>query len=184
MHRHVRGFQVVMTAALIAGASQAWAQTSKSASVVKEFVDLAGGEMKYVAARMPDSNDEFVAALHIPGVQVIVVVSKYEQPSLLNEMLQKRDYQGVYTDLNSASYAIAASRVFIEDLKEDGLAPKRADDNSPFDSYEAGGKRVAFDGDYKRQKLSEKEYQDTFAAADEKYAKALTTLVAQLKKSS
>jgi hypothetical protein len=184
MRRHARGFTLVLAAAVLASAAAVWAQAPKSVPVVKEFVALAGAEMRYVAAKIPDAQDEYVAALHIPGVQLIVVWSRYEQPTLLDDMLRKRDHQGVYTDLNSASYAIAASRAFSEDLREDGLFPKRTEDDGPFDSYEGGGKRIAFDGDWKKQKLSEKEYQDAFTAADERYTKAVSVLLTELKKGS
>ena len=46
------------------------------------------------------------------------------------------------------------------------------------------GKRTAFDGDWKKQQLSEQEYMKTFSAADERYAQMLTALLAQLKKGS
>jgi len=38
---------------------------------------------------------------------------------ILNGKLEKKDYQEIYIDLNSAS--VAATRVFIEDLGADGL---------------------------------------------------------------
>ena len=70
---------------------------------------------RYVAAKVPDKPNEFVGALHIPGVQLLIIWAQYQQPSLLMDMIGKRNYQGVYTDLNSASYTIAASRVLLED---------------------------------------------------------------------
>jgi hypothetical protein len=167
---------------MTAGAPGVLAQESTSAPLVKSFVQLAGGEMRYVAVKVPDANDEYVAALHIPGVQLLVIWARYEHPSFLNEMLAKQDYQGVYTDLNSASYTIAASRIFFEDLRADGLFPKRQDENSAFDMYEAGGKRVMFDGDWKKQKMAEKDYQQTYDAANQKFATAVTLLTAELKK--
>ena len=57
-------------------------------------------------------------------------------------------------------------------------------DNEAFDSYDAGGKRISFDGDWKKQQLSEDDYMKAFAAADERYSQILATLVAQAKKSS
>jgi len=53
-----------------------------------------------------------------------------------------------------------------------------------FDTYEAAGKTQAFDGDWKKQKISEQDYQRAFAAADERYSQILTALLAQLKKTS
>jgi hypothetical protein len=182
MHPHAHLVLRVAALALV-GVPAVLAQTSKSAPLLKAFVDAAGGEMRYVAAKLPATDDEYVAALHIPGVQLLVVAARYEQPTLLDQMLSKRDYQGVYTDLNSASYAIAASRVFIEDLRADGLLPDR-DDDAPFDVYEMAGKRYHFDGDFRKQKLSEKEYQEAFAAADTKYVQAIQVLTAELKKGS
>ena len=64
-----------------------------------------------------------------------------------------------------------------------GIRAKR-EDNQAFDSYEVGGKPTAFDGDYKRQKLSEQDYLKAAASADERYAQMLTALLAQLKKQS
>jgi hypothetical protein len=176
------GLTPALAVLLTAGASTALAQESKSAPVVKSFVQLAGGEMRYVAAKVPNTEDEYVAALHIPGVQLLAIWGRYEQPVFLNEMLKKGDFQGVYTDLNSASYTVAASRVFFEDLRADGLFSRRQDENAAFDMYEVGGKRVMFDGDWRKQKLSEKEYQDAFDAADAKYTTAVTLLTEALKK--
>jgi hypothetical protein len=175
---------VAVSVLLGAGATTAFAQESKSAPIVKEFVQLAGGEMRYVAAKVPDKPDEFVGALHIPGIQLLVVWARYEQPKLLADMLAKRDYQGIYTDLNSASYTVAESKVFFEDLRADGFYPKRQDENSAFDMYDTGGKRLMFDGDWKKQKLSEKEYLDTFASAEDRYTKAVQYLVGELKRGS
>jgi hypothetical protein len=185
MHRQVLcnwALAPVLAVTVTAGATVADAQESKSATPVKEFVQLAGPDMRYVAAKLPDKPDEYVAALHIPGVQLLVITARYEQPSFLNEMLAKGDHQGVYTDLNSASYTVAATRVFFEDLRADGLHPRREDENAAFDMYEKSGKRVMFDGDFRKQKMEEQAYLDAFTAADQAYARAVTLLNAVLKK--
>ena len=44
------------------------------------------------------------------------------------------------------------------------------------------GKRVMFDSDWKKQKISEEEYMKTFADADERYAAMLTALLAQTRR--
>jgi hypothetical protein len=168
----------------VVGVAPAHAQESKSAPVVKEFVAAAGSEMRYVAAKVPGSADEYVAALHIPGVQLLVIQARYTEPSLLDAMLSEQNYQGVYSDLNSASYAIAESRVFFEDLRADGIYAKRQDENSAFDIFERAGKRLLFDGDWRKQQLSEQDYQQTYSSADDGYAKAVVLLTAALKKSS
>ena len=59
-----------------------------------------------------------------------------------------------------------------------------AREGEPFDGYDVGGKRISFDGDWKKQQLSEDDYMKAFAAADEKYSEMLTALIAQAKKTS
>jgi hypothetical protein len=71
--------------------------------------------------------------------------------------------------------------MFVEDLGANGLRAKR-EDGQPQDSVDAGGRQTTFDGDWRRQKMSQDEYMKAFAAADESYARMLTALVEQLKK--
>jgi hypothetical protein len=123
----------------------------------------------------------FVAALYFSGTQLLVVSARYSAPSLLVEKMGNKNYRDVYIDLNSAS--VPDSKVFIEDLGADGLKPKR-EDNTPYDSYEAAGKRTTFDGDWKKQKLSEDDYMKIFNTADERYAQTLKALLAEVKKTT
>jgi hypothetical protein len=41
-----------------------------------------------------------------------------------------------------------------------------------------------FDGDWKKQKVSEQDYMKTFSTADDRYAQILAALLAQVKKTS
>jgi hypothetical protein len=158
------------------------AQESKSASLAKQLAAaLDAGKLDSIAAKDPAAPDVFVAALYFPGVQLLVVSGKYTVPELLNERVSKKEYRDVYLDLNGAS--VADSKVFIEDPGADGLKPKR-EDNTAFDQCEVGGKRTMFDGDWKKQKMSEQEYLKAFSAADDRYAQILAALLAQIKKTS
>lgn len=158
------------------------AQESRSASLAKQLALLLDqGKLDAVAAKDPSAPDRYVAALYFQGSQLLVVSAKYSVPVLLNEKLGKKSYRDVYIDLNSAS--APDSRLFVEDLQADGLMPGR-EENQPFDTYENGKTRVAFDSDWKGQKISEDDYKKSFAAADEAYAKMLTALIAELKKAS
>jgi hypothetical protein len=98
---------------------------------------------------------------------------------LLEQKIAKKEYRDVYIDLNSA--AIANTKLFIEDLNADGLRAKREDDN-PFDTVESGAARLALDGDWKRQKLSEADYMKQYGDADQRYSQMLAVLLAQVKK--
>jgi hypothetical protein len=164
-------------AALLAGSASA--QDAKSGAAAKELAQLMEkGQVDSVAAALPQSEDAFVAAMFIPG-ELMIVSARYSAPSLLREKIMKKEYRDVYVDLNSA--AMPKSRVFIEDLNLDGLV-YRPDDNAGFDTYENADVRMAFDGDWKKQKLSEDEYRKRFAEADSQYEKLLAALLAQLKK--
>jgi len=121
------------------------------------------------------------ASAAITGGQLLVVSGKYSVPQLLTERLGKKEYRDVYMDLNGA--AAADSKVFIQDPGADGLKAKR-DENQAFDIVEIGGKQTMFNSDWKAQKLSEQDYQKAFSDADERYARILTALLGQVKKTS
>jgi hypothetical protein len=155
------------------------AQESKSAALVKELTDLLQkNKLDSIAAR--HDSDQFVAALFFPG-QLLLVSARTTAPAVVNEKLLRREYRDVYIDLNSAS--IPESRVMISDGGADGLRPRR-EPNQPFDTQDAAGKSVRFDGNWREDRMSEKDYMTAFSQADELYMSALTTLLNELKKSS
>jgi hypothetical protein len=161
--------------------SAAEAQESKSAPLAKQLASaLAAAKLDSVAAKDPVHQNFYIGALHIPGVQLLVVAAEYPAPALLDPRLAKADYREVYIELNAAG--VQTSKIFVEDLGANGIFAKPGD--NPMDMYEASGKRIMFDGEWGRQKVSEQDYMKTFAGADERYAEMLTVLIAQLKKSS
>ena len=182
-HQAVRILPSLAGVALLASmiALPAAAQQPKSAALVKELTDLLQQrKLDSVAARHPDTPDQFVAALYFPG-QLLVVSARTTAPAVLNEKLIRREFRDVYIDLNSAS--IPESRVMISDGGADGLRPTRLP-NEPFDTHDGAGKSIRFDGNWREDRMSEKDYMATFTQADELYSAALTALVNELKKSS
>ena len=166
---------------VLAGAP-AWAQEGKSVALAKQLVAaLDAAKLDSVAAKDPNAPDTFIAALYYPGAQLLVVSAKYTAPQLLDARLGKKEYRDTYIDLSSAS--VPESKIFVQDALADGLKAKH-DDNTPFDIYEVAGKPMNFDGDWKKQKLSEQEYMKAFGAADDRYSSMLTALIEQLKKTS
>ena len=162
--------------------STAFAQESKSAPLAKQLVAaLDAAKLDCVAAKDPSAPDVFVAALYFPGVQLLIVSGKYSVPQLLNERLAKKEYRDTYLDLNGA--AMPASKIFLEDPGADGLKAKR-EEGQAFDTYETAGKPIVFDGDWKRQKVSEQDYMKAYTSADDRYSAMLTALLAQMKKTS
>ena len=166
--------------ALAAPAGVAIAQESKSAPLAKQLTDLLDlGKIDAIAAKEAGEKDHYVAGLYYTGSQLLVIEARYAVPVLLDEKLAKKDYREIYMDLNSAS--LPEGKTFIVDLGANGLQPRR-DENQPYDTYEAGTKRVQFDSDWKKQKMTEEEYLKAFAEADAAYAKMLTSLIVQAKK--
>jgi hypothetical protein len=170
-------------ALLVAGVSigASAADDSKSAAAAKELVQALDAA-KLTAIATPDAANPgvFVAALYIPGTQLLVVSAKYSAPPLLMNSINAKDYQAVYVDLQSAS--VRGSKIFVMDQGADGLMPKLSGDSSAADSFDEGDKSVSFDGDWKKAKISEADYNKAFADADDRYAKLLSMLVAQAKK--
>ena len=165
----------------LALAAPALAQESKSTAAAKELGDVLDRlKLDSIAAADPSEPGTFVAALYFPGAQMLVVSAKYSAPSLLNDKLTKKDFRDIYIDLSSAS--IAATKVFIMDQAANGLVFK-PDNDQPADSWEHGKTTTAFDGDWKKAKISEEEYTKAFTAADTRYAQILALLTAQAKKS-
>jgi hypothetical protein len=157
------------------------AQESKSATLAKELTTMMQQrKLDSVAARHPNAADQFVAVLFFPG-QLLLVSARTTAPALINEKLIRREFRDVYIDLNSAS--IPDSRVMISDGGADGLRPTR-EPNQPFDTQDAAGKSVRFDGNWREDRMSEKDYMTLFGQADELYTAALSALLTELKKSS
>lgn len=183
---HIQAARIVRSLAAAAlltslGVAPSEAQESESVGLVKELTTLLQQhKLDSVAARHPGAPDHFVAALYFPG-QLLLISARTTAPAVINEKLIRREFRDVYIDLNSAS--IPETRVMISDGGADGLRPRR-EANQPFDTHDADGKSVRFDGNWREDRMSEKDYMAVFSDADELYVDALTALVNELKKSS
>ncbi|HEY8551433.1 MAG TPA: hypothetical protein VIL35_15860 [Vicinamibacterales bacterium] len=159
-------------------AAQGSAASKSAATAAALAQQLEKNKMQYIATRDPKEEGRYIAAAHFPG-SLMVISATYAAPVLLNEKLLTRKYQEAYIDLNSASEP--ASRIFIEDLQANGFTLKKVKDG-PIDAYEVGGKRIVFDFDWRKQKMSEEEYFATLQKADEQYARMLALLLEEAKR--
>lgn len=176
-----RPLRLAHAAALVAAVTApAFAQEPQSAAPARELAQLlTERKLDSFAVRVPNSPDEFAATLAFPG-QIIVVWAKFSAPAVLNEKLLKGAFRDAYIDLNSASDP--ASRNFVTDLGADGL--RKGGKNQPADSHDIGTKSIRFDGSWREDKMSEKEYMSALTEADAAYARMLGLLLDGLKKTS
>jgi hypothetical protein len=173
---------VVSVALLASPPARAEGQGAKSPELVRTLTELMdAAKLESLAARLGDSPDEFVAALYFPGAQLLVISAKYAVPSLMNEKILLRNYRDVYIDLHSATDP--ATRILVEDMRANGLYPTRTGENDAFDIYSRANDtvRLAFDGEWRKQKLSEDEYMKTYRQAEADYVRMLESLIAELK---
>ena len=154
-------------------------QASKSAAVGKELITvMEAKKLDSIAAKIPDGDDHFAAALYFPGVQLLVVSGHYSAPQLMEPRLAKKDYRDTYMELTGT--VTPDTKVFVQDMGAPGLAQKKQD--NMYDTWTRGGKPIMFDGDPDKQKISEADYAKSFTAADEEYSKILSALLAEAKK--
>jgi hypothetical protein len=156
----------ISTASLSAGSS-----AELAADVVKLMEQR---NLDTIAAAHPTDPGRFVAAMHIKGVQLLVISGRYSAPALLKEQLIKGDYRKVYLDLNAA--ADKEGRLFITDSQANGLRVQ-PDKNAPFDiSWRDMSAQILYNSDWKSQKLKEADYRKRFTEDETEYSAMLDVL--------
>jgi hypothetical protein len=165
---------------LCPGLAHAQAPASKSAPLATELVKLLDS-MKLDAVAGSRGTNEYVAAMYFPGSQLVVVNARTTVPDRMKYLIIQKSYKDLYVELNGA--VDQASKTFISDLGANGLQFKR-EKNQPFDTVDATGKTTAFDGDWRKAKLSEQEYTKIYTTHDEAYSQMLQALIETLKKPS
>lgn len=174
----VAGVVLAVAGAVTLAAHQEPASPALAKALVAE---LGQKKQDCVLAKDPADAGRYVAALHMPGLQLLVVSAKFADPAPMDFRIFSADCMGGYADLNAA--ATATDRVIIADLGADGLVatPKK---NAPRDGITRDGKELKLDGDakvLKAAKMSAEDFQKTFGAADQVYSSYLKLLIARLK---
>ena len=174
-YKNLRRILAVAFAFAVVAPVAAGAQESKSSPLAKQLVQLLdAAKLDSIAAA--DADGGFVAALYIPGTQLLVVSGKFTSPVGGNERIKKKEYRDLYMDLQGA--AKAGTRCFAQDVAADGLAFKT--EEGAVDSWEQASKTITFEG-WKKAKMKEEDYTKAYTRADEHYARILTLLLAQAK---
>jgi hypothetical protein len=159
------------------------AHETQSPALAKELVaELGKKKLDCVFAKDPSTPGQYIAALHVPGLQLIVVSAQFDNPGNMEFRLFSADCMGAYVDMNAA--VTAKNRLSINDIGADGLVanPKK---NAPRDGItRGGGDEVKLDGDskaLKAAKMTPDEFQKMFDEAETAYAGYLKVLIARLK---
>ena len=178
MLRHIpSGLFVVFAIVLSGAAAKSADQESKSAPLAKQLAQaLDAAKISAIAAPDP-STGGFVAALYIPGTQLLVVSGKFTTPDIGTHRISKKEFRELYMDLMGAS--VAGSRQFASDVSCDGFVFK-PEGEAPADTWESANTTQAFAG-HKKADLSEEDYLKAYTQADEQYAHILQLLIAKAK---
>jgi hypothetical protein len=169
----------MVTLSMIVGvlAAEAADLPSQSAPLAKELsAAMTARHLDAIAAKDAEEPNRFIAALFVPGAELLVVSARYQVPTLLDAKLAAKDYRGIYADLQSS--AVPQSTVFFEDLNADGLCAGR--DQAADLLYDASPAPKVFDSNWDKHKMSEKAYAQFYSEADHKYATLLARLLAQI----
>ena len=155
-------------------------QVSRSAAIAAELGKaLSEQGLDAIAAQDPDEQDRFIAALFFKDTQLLVVSARFASPSLLKARLAQKQYRDVYLDLSGS--AIPDTSILFQDMNADGLCTRR--DQAADIVYDEGQTAKIFDGDWGKDE-SAKTYEQEFAAADQRYSRLLSILLAQLRAGS
>lgn len=164
----------------LAPQTETQAVPSASSAPARELVKLmTERKVDALAARAPQGEDWFVAALRVPGAQLLVISASYPVPSLLDARIAAGDFQYVYSQLQGG--ATLGERFFVHDMGSDGLARTPRTDAALDIVYVNGVMSLRCDGDWETQGLSQTDYESRFTTADRRYAAMLTALANQLR---
>jgi hypothetical protein len=170
---------VVVGLGLTACPIVAAAQGSKSATVAKELVQVMDQKkLDSIAAKLPNGDGNYAAALYFPNVQLLVISGHYSAPQLMDPRVTGKQYRDTYMELSGT--VTPNTKIFVQDMGEPGLSQRKQE--NMYDTWNQAGKIVMFDGEPDKQKMSDADYQKSFTAADEEYAKILSALLAEAKK--
>jgi hypothetical protein len=162
-------------------AAPAHAEESASAAAARELVAVLNAfEPESLAASDPAQPDTFVAALHIPDSQLLVVRQHHPAAEALRQRIALSRFRDVYLDLQGLP--TATGRFFVQDAGADGILDARGGGGVDV-LYEDGERQTLFNGDPGGQHLTRAAYAEKLSAADAEYARLLMLLVAVARES-
>jgi hypothetical protein len=160
----------------VAGVSAAPQSTDSATAAATLTGLLTARNLDAIAAADPAAADRFIAALYIPGDQLLVVAGSHSTPAFLRRRLEQTQYRDLYVDLQATP--TPNGKLFVMDSSADGLRASRERDRSFDIVYRDGTRQTLLNGDWEGQKLTETEYRQRFATVEREYTHMLSTLAA------
>ena len=161
--------------------------TSASSAKAKELVTaLQAKKLEAFAVADPATPGRYVAVLHVPGAQLLVVAATYEKALEMDSRIYYKDFNNAYADLRTGIYA--KDKLQIDDARGDGLVAVPGKDPL-HDSVKMNEQQRTFDGDFvdakhkNPKKISEDDYFKVFNEADQRYTRLLGLLLDAVKAS-
>jgi hypothetical protein len=152
-----------------------------SAQAARSLVYLLdNGQRQAVAAVDPAEDGAFVAALYIPGGQLLVVRARHPSADAVRYRIDAGQYREVYLDLQATPDP--KGKFFVQDANANGILSAVQGSGDVDVLYEDGVRQTLFDGKARAQGLTAAEYDAKLAAADAKYADMLKLLAAKLQR--
>ena len=151
------------------------AQAFLSADAAGDLVyALDGSGFHAIATADPEEPGRFVAALYIPGSQLLVVSALHPSVDAVAYRISRREYREVYLDLQGSP--TPEDKFFVQDASADGILSALPDSGDVDVLYEDGVRQTLFNGDFEAQHLTSAEYNARLTAADARYARLLKLL--------
>lgn len=178
---------VTLGASTAASAQKPAPVMSASSPKAKELVTaLQAKRLESFAVADPATPGRYVAVLHVPGAQLLVVAATYEKALEMDSRIYYKDFNNAYADLRTGIYA--KDKLQIDDARGDGLVAVPGKDLL-HDSVKMGDQQRTFDGDFvdakhkNPKKMSEDDYFKLFNDADQRYTRLLGLLLDAVKAS-
>jgi hypothetical protein len=174
MKRFTIAATLVLLAGGAAGQHAAGDESLSAAPAATLKAQLEQLKLEAIAAPDPDEPGRYVAALYIPGIQLLVVSAPYPLAAAVDKKIAAGQYMDVYVEIQGVRDR--TGHFFVEDIMADGLlaasVPAAASDTTTLD----GATPVVFNRNWSAQRLSEEQYNARFKGDDQRYARMLTVL--------
>jgi hypothetical protein len=168
---------LLATVLLVTVAVDSLAQSFLSADAARDLVyALDASGLHAIAAADPEEPGRFVAALYIPGSQLLVVSARHPSVEGLGYRISMRQYREAYLDLQGSP--TPEGKVFVQDAGADGILSVLPGSGDVDVLYEDGVRQTLFNGDIEAQHFTSAEYNAKLATADARYDRLLKLLIA------